>query len=57
VLLFHRPARIALEADILRDADAAAQEDLQQRILQAMTASAGGDDTVADDSSGKIASA
>jgi NitT/TauT family transport system ATP-binding protein len=57
VLLFHRPARIALEADIARDADAAAQEDLQQRILQAMTASAGGDDAVAEESSGEIASA
>jgi NitT/TauT family transport system ATP-binding protein len=56
VLLFHRPARIALEADIARDADVAAQDDLQQRILQAMTASAGGD-AVADESSGKIASA
>jgi NitT/TauT family transport system ATP-binding protein len=57
VLLFHRPARIALEADIARDADAAAQEDLQQRILQAMTASAGGDDAVPEESSGEIASA
>ena len=41
VLVFHRPARIALEAAVVQGADAADRESLQQRILQVMTAGAG----------------
>jgi NitT/TauT family transport system ATP-binding protein len=44
ILVFHRPARIALEAAVAQNADANEREELQQRILQVMTASAGGDD-------------
>jgi NitT/TauT family transport system ATP-binding protein len=37
LLVFHRPARIALEAEIAGDLTAAEQEDLRQRILQVMS--------------------
>jgi NitT/TauT family transport system ATP-binding protein len=37
LLVFHRPARIALEAEIARDLAAAEQEDLRQRILEVMS--------------------
>lgn len=39
LLVFHRPARIALEAEIARDLTAAAQDGLRQRILQVMSVS------------------
>jgi NitT/TauT family transport system ATP-binding protein len=42
VLVFHRPARIALEARVVRDS--VAQEDLRQRILQVMAAPGSGQD-------------
>jgi NitT/TauT family transport system ATP-binding protein len=38
LLVFHRPARIALEAEIAGDLTAAEQEGLRQRILQVMSA-------------------
>jgi NitT/TauT family transport system ATP-binding protein len=38
LLVFHRPARIALEAEIAGDLTAAAQERLRQRILEVMSA-------------------
>jgi NitT/TauT family transport system ATP-binding protein len=45
VLVFHRPAQIAFEAEVTRDATDAEQEGLRQQILQVLTASTGSDET------------
>jgi NitT/TauT family transport system ATP-binding protein len=50
VLVFHRPARIALEATVAQSADAAERDALQQRILQVMTAGAGDEVPIAAES-------
>jgi NitT/TauT family transport system ATP-binding protein len=42
LLVFHRPARIALEAEIAGDLTAAEQEGLRQRILEVMSAGSDG---------------
>jgi NitT/TauT family transport system ATP-binding protein len=44
VLVFHRPARIALEAGVARDSTSAEQEELRQRILQVMAVPGSGQD-------------